>query len=351
MMRKNKWLTAIAVLAVVAGVCRAQEPKEEEEGSKPAELDLTSVLDDGDEVLKSEMEEAKGGDLKEFKVITDNDISGLEVGDIYKNNATFFKIVKVKAKGAKGGRFIAQRTSGKEDPGRTWSRVSGLGPLSISGRETLLTRFLSGGPLMYPIALLMLGTIVIAINSLVVYRRSKQCPDYLVVTARDALNAGDVEGFGQAFVGEKGLLAAICRSMLVDFEISTEEDIRLHSEAEARRQIGALRIPLKTLNFIAAVAPLLGLLGTVIGMIGCFESLAGDAASAGKSQAMAAGIKVALLTTAAGLSTAVPTILVFFIFNQRLNGIIADCDNYATEFVRKLGRAKRARESAGEVAA
>ena len=339
-----------AVFAVVAGTCLAQEPPKEEEGPKPAELDLTSVLDDGDEVLKSEMEEAKGGDLKEFKVVTDDDISGLEVGDIYKNNTTFFKVVKIKAKGAKGGKFTAQRTSGDADPGRTWSRVSGLGPLSISGRETLLTRFLSGGALMYPIALLMLGTIVIAINSLVVYRRSKQCPDYLVVTARDALNAGDVEGFGQTFVGEKGLLAAIGRSMLVDWESSTEEDIRLHSEAEARRQIGALRIPLKTLNFIAAVAPLLGLLGTVIGMIGCFESLAGDAASAGKSQAMAAGIKVALLTTAAGLSTAVPTILVFFIFNQRLNGIIADCDNYATEFIRKLGRAKRAREAGGVAA-
>ena len=321
--------TTILLLGLVVSAAPAQD------------LDLTTVLDDGDDVLKEQMEETKGGDLKEFKIVTDDNITGLEEGDIYKNNSTFFKVIRIKKKGEKGGLFVVQRTSGDNDPMRVYTRVSGLGPLEIASRETLLTRFASGGALMYPIATLLLLVIVIAINNTWVYRQSKQCPDGFAETAREAILRGDVEGFGQVALDHKGLLPAVCRSMVIDFDISTEDEIRMRAETEARRQISALRLPLRTLNFAAAVAPLLGLLGTVIGMIACFDSLADQAASAGKAQAMAAGIKVALLTTAFGLCVAVPALLTFFVFNQRLSRIIADCDTLVTEFVHRLGRLQR----------
>jgi len=303
--------------------------------------DFESLLQDKDEVLKGEMEEAVDGDNKEFTVVTDSDISLLEVDDVYKSSSTFFTVIRINTKGAKGGEFVVKRTRGDRDPGRKWSRVSGTGPISIDSRETLLDRFFSGGPLMWPIAFLLLILIIIALNSAWVYRRGKQAPRRFVEAAERALEDGDVKRFGDLAASEKGLFASVCCAMVSKFETSTTADLMIRCEAEAKRQISVLRIPLKGLNFIAAVAPLLGLLGTVIGMIICFDSLSEDAASAAKAQAMAGGIKIALLTTAAGLSVAAPALLVFFLFNQRLNMIISHCETLAGDFVHELAVVKR----------
>jgi len=303
--------------------------------------DFESLIEDKDEVLKGEMAEASPGDRKKFTVVTDDDISTLEVDDIYKSNSTFFKVTQIGSKGAKGGEFVVERTNGKRDPTRKWSRVSGLGPISIDSRETLLDRFFSGGFLMWPIACLLLVLIIIALNSAWIYRRGKQAPKRFVDAAEHALEAGDIKRFGELAAAEKGLFASVCCAMVSKFDTSTTEDIQIRCQAEAKRQISVLRIPLKGLNFIASIAPLLGLLGTVIGMIICFDSLAEDAASAAKAQAMAAGIKVALLTTAAGLSVAAPALLVFFVFNQRLNMTISYCETLAGDFVHELAVVKR----------
>ncbi len=306
---------------------------------------LDSLFDSTPDIPGEEIKEMETGDLREFRVVTDDDISGLEVGDIYRNNTAVYKVITVDARDREGGRFTVQRTGGTDEPTRTWTRVSGLGPLTITGRETLLSRFVSGGPLMYPIALLLLVMIVIAVNNGFIYRYKRHCSPAFVKDAREAVNSGNIKMLAErAAAAGRGLLPAICLSMTRDFEISTEEDIRIRCEAEARRQVSVLRIPLRALNFIAATAPLLGLLGTVTGMIVCFDSLAEEAASAGKSQAMAAGIKVALLTTAFGLSVAVPTMLAYFIGNQKLSGIVAQCELYTTELVHRLGIIKRNRE-------
>lgn len=303
--------------------------------------DFDAILEDKDNVLRTEMESAAAGDLAEFTVVTDDDVSTLEVGDLYKSNTSFFKVTRIQYKGTEGGKFVVQRSAGSLDPGRKWNRVSGLGPLTIAGRETLLTRFMSGGVLMVPIAFLLLVVILITANSIWVYRGEKQCPARFVEAARTAVVAGDIEGLRGLAGRGKGLLASVCRAMVTDFEISTAADIDARCEAVALGEITRLRMPLKGLNFIAYVAPLLGLFGTVLGMIMCFDSLAEEAASAGKSQALAAGIRVALLTTAAGLSVAVPAILVFFIFTQKLNLLVARCEALATEFVHKLSTIKR----------
>ena len=129
-----------------------------------------------------------------------------------------------------------------------------------------------------------------------------------------ALLAGDIKRFGELAASSQGLLAVVCRPMTREFEESTVEDIQALCEAEARRQTSVLRFPLRILNFCAAVAPLVGLLGTVTGMVTCFGTLSGEVASASKAQMMAAGIKVALLTTVAGLSTAIPSLAFFFSF-------------------------------------
>ena len=333
----------IVGLAVAGAAAQAEKAPPAKPAGPDEELAaiLADKLADKEGALKAEMAKAETGDNRKFTVVTDDDISALQESDIYKSNNSFFKVVRIRSKGVDGGKFIVERMVGKSPPSRKWSRVSGLGPLTIASRETLLDRFLSGGVLMYPIAFLLLMMIIIALNSLWVYRARKQYPRRFVESGRQALADGNVDEFDHLAMRQKGLLASICRAMVTNFATSTADDIQSRCESEALRQITLLRAPLKALNFIAAVAPLLGLLGTVIGMITCFDSIAEEAASAAKSQAMAGGIKVALLTTAAGLSVAVPSLLVYFIFTQKLNLIIAQCETLAGEFVHELITIKR----------
>lgn len=304
--------------------------------------DFKALIEDKNEALSKDMEGAAEGDLKEFSVRTDEDISALETGDIYKSNTSFFKVTAIARKSKTGGEFVVQRTGGRMDPTRFWNRVSGLGPLTIAGRETLFDTYLHGGMFMHPITFCLFGTILLAFSNIWVFRRDRHCPPDFVEKSRSLLEAGDIAGFKALAEATRGVLASVCRTMVTNLDISSEEDIKNRSESEARRQINALRLPLRALNFFAAVAPLLGLLGTVQGMILCFDSLAGEAASAAKSQMMASGIKVALYTTFYGLTVAIPALFAYFLSNHKLTKIVAECELVMVEFTHRLALRIRA---------
>jgi len=314
-------------------------------GAPAQDLDLSTVAGQIEPGAQAQMGETKGGDLKEFSAVTDEDIGTLEVGDIYKNNASFFKVTKVSRKGKKGGRFVVQRTSGENSPTRTWTRVSGLGPITVSSRETLWTLYLAGGGIMHPIAMCMVLVIVIAINGLFVFRRKVHCSPAFIAGARAALQKGDIAGFRSLCAGERGLLGRVCGAMTDDSEGAdwmALDEMQTRAEMEANKQINFLRIPLKTLSVVAAVSPMLGLLGTVVGMVRCFESIAMESASASKALVLASGIRVALFTTVAGLVVAIPAMIVLFLLNQKLNGITSDCEIVASRFAHIMAKSDRA---------
>ncbi|MGB2822437.1 MAG: MotA/TolQ/ExbB proton channel family protein, partial [Phycisphaerae bacterium] len=302
-----------------------------------------SLVEDENEILKTEMGAAETGDQKAFTVVTDDDISSLEIGDIYKSSGSFFKVTKINSKGADGGEFVVQRTAGSRDPSQNWSRVSGLGPITIRSRRTMFDWYLAGGAVMHFISFFLLLTIIILFNSLWIYRRGKQCPRRFIEEARRAIGQGDVDRLGELSGRERGMFPGVCAAMATNYRTSTVEDIKGRCEAEAQRQISLLRVPLKTLTFNAAISPLLGLFGTVLGIIMCFARVkeAGGAASAGNIQYLAGGIEVALLTTLFGLAVAMFALVVYFIFNQRLNLIIGYCELVADEFVHELALVKR----------
>jgi biopolymer transport protein ExbB len=288
------------------------------------------------------MEKEAPGDKRVFSVVTDDDVSLLEVGDIYKSNGSYFKVKDISSKGKSGGRFSAERTAGRFDPSRSWSRVSGLGPLTIVTRETLFSLYMDGGWVMHAISFVLLVCIIITLNSFWVYRRRKQCPPRFVEAGRSALAKGDLAQLEELAIRERGLFPAVCRAMVADFSISTVDDIKTRCESKANEEINLLRLPLRALNLSAVIAPLLGLLGTVIGLVMCFESLQYEAASAAKSQLLAAGVRVALFTTVYGLTVAIPTLAVYFWFSQKVNFIATHCEGLATEFVQQLAALKRA---------
>ena len=101
------------------------------------------------------------------------------------------------------------------------------------------------------------------------------------------------------------------------------------------RQVGQLRRHLRVLNGVATVTPLLGLLGTVIGMIRAFNDIA-RAGAMGNADQLAAGIAVALLTTALGLAIAIPSLIMYMYLSGRVEALVMEMDELAMRVVRAI---------------
>ena len=98
------------------------------------------------------------------------------------------------------------------------------------------------------------------------------------------------------------------------------------------RQIGQLRRHLRVLNGVATVTPLLGLLGTVIGMIKAFNDIA-TAGAMGRAEELAVGIALALLTTATGLLIAIPALTIYMYLAGRVDVLVMEMDQLAQQVV------------------
>ncbi len=89
---------------------------------------------------------------------------------------------------------------------------------------------------------------------------------------------------------------------------------------------------LRMINCVATVSPLLGLLGTVSGMIQAFNDIAGSSAM-GRAELLAGGIGTALVTTAAGLCVAIPSLVLYLYFVGRVDTLVMEIDRHGQELV------------------
>jgi biopolymer transport protein ExbB len=88
------------------------------------------------------------------------------------------------------------------------------------------------------------------------------------------------------------------------------------------------------LGVFANISPLLGLLGTVTGMIKAFEMI--SIGGSGHAEVVASGISEALITTAGGLFVGIPLLLLFFFFQNKIDAILIDLEEFSLEIVEKL---------------
>ena len=105
------------------------------------------------------------------------------------------------------------------------------------------------------------------------------------------------------------------------------DELVLTTTASSRKYLGRFLLVLST---IATVAPLLGLLGTILGMITAFESIA--RAGTGDPQVVASGISVALLTTAGGLIIAIPSLILYKYLASRAEAVVERAELYFPAF-------------------
>jgi biopolymer transport protein ExbB len=104
-----------------------------------------------------------------------------------------------------------------------------------------------------------------------------------------------------------------------------------------------LRKYLRLFNGISTVSPLLGLLGTVLGMISSFNTIA-SADAMGRADLLASGIGEALLTTAAGLCVAIPALIFYLYFVSRVDRLVIEIDALGQQMVNSIARFGRMEE-------
>ena len=122
---------------------------------------------------------------------------------------------------------------------------------------------------------------------------------------------------------------------------TSNRDVMRESIEEVGRHVGyELQLFLTTLGTIAAISPLLGLLGTVVGMIQVFAVI--TSVGVGDPGELANGISKALITTAAGITVAIPSIFFVRYFRRKVDGLVVEMEGEAIKLVEVMQGARRA---------
>jgi biopolymer transport protein ExbB len=194
----------------------------------------------------------------------------------------------------------------------------------------LLEIFRSGGWLMVPLLLLSLIAIGIIIERLYSLQGSRILPPELVPDIEADVHRGDLDQARDRAEADPSPLATILASGLRNSGLQREV-IKESLEESGRHVVADLSRYLTLLGTIAAISPLLGLLGTVIGMIEVFTVITSQ--GVGDPSVLAGGISQALLTTAFGMSIAIPAIAMHRYFTAKVDRLVVDMEQDALRVV------------------
>ena len=204
----------------------------------------------------------------------------------------------------------------------------------LAHRRTLTGWLKSGGPLVWPIILVGLIAVLLLIERLWFLGRVRHNTDALMTRVTDLVSAGDLEGAVKEARTYKGtptgnvLLAGLSQH-------GRPRDMIESGLSEAiLRETPRLERFLTALKVLAAVAPLLGLLGTVTGMINTFQVITLHGAE--DPRLMAGGISEALITTQVGLAVAIPIMIAAAFLSRRAQNRLTDMEEKALALISAL---------------
>ncbi len=183
---------------------------------------------------------------------------------------------------------------------------------------------------MIPIIFCSIISISIIVERFWSLRREKVLPPHLVANVwsaikQDKLNRAEIET-----LSKQSALGQILSAGLLNRNESRER-IKEVIEERGREVVHDLERFLNTLGTIASISPLLGLLGTVVGMISVFAAITQH--GVGDPGALAGGISQAMITTAAGLTVAIISLVFYRYFRRKVDGIVVIMEREAIKMV------------------
>lgn len=191
-----------------------------------------------------------------------------------------------------------------------------------------------GGVMLIPLLFLSLAATAIVLDRIVVLRREQKTPAEIITRVYRLLERRKYD-MAVALCETRPLLVMDLLRYGVVNRDAAATTLATQLRAHVRQRSGVLYSNMFMLGLVAAVAPLLGLLGTVTGMIRSFDALY-SRGGADQLGIVADGISVALLTTFAGLSVALPTFIAYGYLMHRANVLVRQLQRYGISLVRFL---------------
>ncbi|MEM1157082.1 MAG: MotA/TolQ/ExbB proton channel family protein [Verrucomicrobiota bacterium] len=200
--------------------------------------------------------------------------------------------------------------------------------------QSLFDLYLQGGWLMHFIALCSIGTIAVAAYCGIQINKKKMVPRTKIKELNHLMSQRDIQAAFAACKSSPGPVTNTLAAALVkaNFEAAEYNKIKMEQAAAETLVHEETRYMLwiNYLNVFATIAPMIGLLGTVTGMIDSFNQLA-----MGRSEPddLAGGIGQAMVTTAGGLIVGIPAMFLYFFFRNILQGAVADIQKSVTNML------------------
>ena len=188
----------------------------------------------------------------------------------------------------------------------------------------------SGGWLMLPLILCSIGAFAIIAERFWSLRHEKILPKHLVATVWTQVKNNKLVRHDIEELGKQSALGKVLTAGIINRD-SDRNRIKESIEEQGREVVHELEQFLDTLGTIAAISPLLGLLGTVIGMIKVFSQI--TLHGVGNPGVLADGISQALITTAAGLSIAIISLIFYRYFRRRVDTFVVEIEKEAIKMV------------------
>jgi biopolymer transport protein ExbB len=197
----------------------------------------------------------------------------------------------------------------------------------------VLRLFAQANPMLWPLVLCSVVALGYALERLVALRRERVVPKDFVTRFLERLASGKLD---------RDRAAELCRAndsavarvfaVVVGYWGQPAAVIRQAVGYDAAGEVADLKRNIRVLNGTATLAPLLGLLGTVVGMIQSFDALGGRVGTA-KGEALAHGISLALVATAFGLAIAVVSVAAYYFLLNRVDVLVNDLDEKARRVI------------------
>ena len=214
----------------------------------------------------------------------------------------------------------------------------------------LLDILSEGGIMMYPLALLSVVAVVLVFLFFLTIRRGTVVSDRYMRTAEGLIRKRDYLGL-VTFSNRRSESVARITQKTLDFATKNADasftEIREVAEAEGSRQASKLTQRITYLSDIGTIAPMVGLLGTVIGMIKSFLEISQGNFEGIRQMKLASGVSEALVTTASGLVIGILAMIFYSIFRGRVQRYITELEAASTHLLALMSSQFQRQPSAG----
>jgi biopolymer transport protein ExbB len=197
--------------------------------------------------------------------------------------------------------------------------------------------FVKGGLVMFPLAILSVLGAAVVIEKFISLRNRRVLTPEVINSIGSLRSPSDIPMAIRATERYNSPLANIVRAGLEEAK-SPIADVRLVMEDTGRREVKRLERYLVVLETVAAASPLLGLLGTVLGMIKVFSVI--SIAGVGEAGLLSGGIAEALITTAYGLLIGIPALIAYNFFDSRVENFVIKIEGNVHALLKQLSAMK-----------